>query len=220
MVNKVYKISLITILVFAFSAIAYAGWSSSQNISSNNTWSSEPAVVSAGGKVYIVWSDSSGIYFKWHNGTSWSQKMKVNSGEWDMPDQPKLAVAEGKIHIVWRHYGNDKYETYYRRFNGSSWTTIRNVSESSGYSNDPLVAAYKNKAFIVWAEDKNKDFTDDEIMYRKVSGTTWSGKYNVSATSSSESTEPSISIDGENLRVVWTENKSGNREIFYRFFKP
>lgn len=220
MKGKALKLAIITVLILLVTTVAYAGWSSKLNISKSSSWSNEPAIVSVSGRVHIVWQDGGDIFYKKFNGTAWSNKTKVTIGDFNIAEKPKLAIAGGKVHIAWRHFVNNKYQIYYRSFDGSKWSNISNVSQTKGYSDDPLIVAYRGTAHIVWVEDTNRDYSDDEIYYRRVNGTTWSSKVNVSASSSSESTEPSISIDGGNVRVVWTDNISGNREIFYRTFKP
>jgi hypothetical protein len=213
-------VTIVLALTFLTAAAAWAGWSGKLNLSSSTDWSTKSSIVSAGGKVYVVWVDGFSIYFKWFNGTSWSANQKVNSGEYAITDNPSIAFASGKVHIVWEQYVNSQYEIYYRSFNQSLWSSITNVSQTSGYSKNPKVAAYLNNAYIVWEEDLNKDYTSDEIFYRQVSGNTWYSKKNLSASSGSESNEPAISVDGGKVRVTWTENVSGNREIFYRFLVP
>lgn len=217
---KIIISTAIGLITFLTVAVAWAGWSGKLNLSSSTDWSSKPRVVSKSGKVYVVWNDSFGIYFKWFNGTSWSDKIKVNSGEYDITDDPSIALAAGKVHIVWEHYDGSQNDIYYRWFNGSSWSSISNVSRTSGHSENPKVAAYKNNAHIIWEEDSNKDYTSDEIFYRRLSGSTWLKKKNLSASSGSESSEPAISVDGGAVRIVWTENVSGNRETFYRSVLP
>lgn len=219
---KKYSIYLIAfVITFLAASIAFAaGWSSKANLSNSTDWSSSPDIVSTGNKVYVVWTESTDVYFKWYNGSKWQSKVKVNTTEYGACDKPRIAVGYGKISIVWEELINSQYEIFFRRFDGSKWSSAVNVSKNSGHSTNPKIVSYYKNSYIVWEEDSNKDFTSDEIFYRRFDGSNWYSKGNVSASSSNESSEPAISIDNGRLRVVWTEVISGNREIYFRFFTP
>src|SRR6266581_9172394 len=88
-------------------------------------------------------------------------------------------------------------------------------SQTQGYKwNAPLVqvATSGNKVYVVW--DSNKTSTLKEILFRASTdnGKSFSDKINLSHSPKGLSELANIAASGNNVFVVWGDNKTGNKE--------
>jgi len=99
----------------------------------------------------------------------------------------------------------------------ADWGAARRISNTSGYSRDPAIAANTSGVYVVWSDNTPGNF---EIYARQSrdSGATWSAVQRLTwNTGSSALSAASIDPSG-NLHVVWSDNTPGNMEIYYRKF--
>ncbi|MGI9010833.1 MAG: sialidase family protein [Nitrososphaeraceae archaeon] len=137
-------------------------------------------------------------------------------------------VANGNnVYVVWQEsitgnpYGNN-YEIYFKKSedNGNTFSKPINLSNNTGFSEHPQIAASKNGIFIVWAD--NTDSNNTEIMFTKSvdNGTTFSKPINLS-NNSQNSNNQEISAFNENVYVVWQDidqnnNNNKNSSIMFK----
>jgi hypothetical protein len=190
------------------------------------TWSGGsyyPDIATGGGNnIHVVWEGGHGggdfeIFYKKSvdGGTSWTQKQLTwNTGS---SGYPAIAINKSNhILIVWQDYSPGNYEIYFKRSTngGTSWTTKR-LTWGSGQSLRPAIATDKsNNIHVVWRDNATGDY---EIYYKRSTngGTSWTTKR---LTWNSEySFSQAIATDSSNnIHVAWVEERSGNRDIFYK----
>ncbi len=76
------------------------------------------------------------------------------------------------------------------------------------------IAAVGNTVHIVWYDDRDGN---RDIYYKQSTdgGINWGADTRLTSNSSSSS-YPSIAISGNNVHVVWQDNRDGNQEIYYK----
>jgi len=97
----------------------------------------------------------------------------------------------------------------------AAWEPAQRLTWNSGYSNNPAIAVDSSgHIHLVW-----QDYTpgNSEIYYKKSTdeGATWSSNRRLTWTTA-DSWAPDLAVDSSgNPHVVWQENLTENREIFY-----
>jgi len=136
------------------------------NVSTSATNSRAPAVAVGINLVHIVWEEGSRVYHRMSRRGVWSSGRSVATGE-----QPAIAVdASGVAHVVFVNEFDQNYEVYYCRWNGTSWSLPRNVSNTSGVSSAPGIAFEPGGLLhVVWA--------DNTPGYSVIYHAYWNGTY-------------------------------------------
>ncbi|MBI2530042.1 MAG: hypothetical protein HYW05_02780 [Candidatus Diapherotrites archaeon] len=140
----------------------------------------------------------------------------------------KLArSADGAtLYLVYEDGNGTKPDVYFTQSadNGSSWSATINLSDNSGASRFPAIAAASDGTIhVVWDDDTAFGIPKQEIFYKQCSGSctsidNWSADLNISRTGNYSSILPSVSMDSDNnANVVWQEYESGvQNEIYYK----
>ena len=149
----------------------------------------------------------------------WSAAQRLtwtSAGSFD----PAIAIdSSNAIHMVWNEFvpGGDD-ELYYRKSadEGTTWSTIKRLTWTSGASSTPAIAIDSKKAIhVIWYDDTPGN---QEIYYKRSpdGGVTWAAVQRLTWTSGS-SYYPAIAIDSNNvIHVSWSDNTSGYFQIYYR----
>jgi hypothetical protein len=98
-----------------------------------------------------------------------------------------------------------------------SYKIIKNLSNNTGDSVYAQITSYKNNVYTVWQDNViSKDPLNYDILMRKSNdeGATYSDVVNLS-NNTGFSEHPQIAVSGNNVYVVWIDNTSGNREIYF-----
>jgi hypothetical protein len=136
------------------------------NVSDSASDSRAPAMAVGINLVHVVWEEGSRIYDRMFRGGVWASSRSVATGE-----QPAIAVdALGVAHVVFVNEFDENYEVYYCRWNGTSWSLPRNVSNTSGVSSAPGIAIEPSGVLhVVWA--------DNTPGYSVIYHAYWNGTY-------------------------------------------
>jgi hypothetical protein len=136
---------------------------------------------------------------------------------------PELAVSEGKnlvgndsVYVVWTDNSTGNGDIYFKRGadNGTSFGSTQNLSTNPGNSTAAQIATYQDNVYVVW-EDATTG--NGDIYFKKSvnNGTSFSNIENLSNnTSFSDSFH--MAISGSNVYVVWTDNATGNGDIYFK----
>lgn len=228
--NKKKYILIFLILVLGFSYLnSIAQWqndirltinSASSLTSFNNTW----CIASNGDTVHVVWSDerdgNSEIYYKRSidRGVNWGNDLRLtnNSGS---SQHPSVTIAGSNIFIVWEDNRNlTGYNTniFYKSSTdgGVNWGADIQLTNKSSRSNFPSLCVSGQLLNVTWEDNRDGNF---EIYYKRSTdyGLNWeTDKRLTNDTANSFLT--SISVSGQVLHMVWTDERDGNKEIYYK----
>ena len=119
------------------------------NLSMNLGTSTVPSIVVSGDNVYVVWMDDTDgnfeIFYKrsLDGGASFVEPTENLSDNAGNSLSPVIASVGDIIHVVWQDNEPGNYEIFYRRSldAGSSFLDAENLSDNSGNSEVPAIAA-------------------------------------------------------------------------------
>jgi hypothetical protein len=193
-------------------------------LSDSNGSSSEPQVAATEkGDVYVVWRDETtgngDIYFRKsaNNGSTFDATIDLsnNSG---LSFWPKIYLTKNNTYVLWVDNSTGNKEIYFKRIsdNGSSVTTLLNVSNSNGSSSDPQIAAMeKGDVYVVWRDETTGN---GDIYFRKSPdyGDTFKNTKNLRGNNGSSSDPQIAATEKGDVYVVWRDETTGNGDIYFR----
>jgi hypothetical protein len=200
----------------AFGNIYYANWNGSSWSSPINISDTDGVdgvnpvaiVVDSSDSLHVFWNDRSvdpnngDIYYASYNAGTWALHSNISNNPGNSRS-PRAAVdSSGNIHVVWYDYSGGGGKVFYRKYNGSSWSSIEQISPSEARWVDIAVDSSDNLHVVWQAADISVDPYYD-IYYRKWAGS-WQTIMNLSNSSGIASVRARIAIDpADNLHVVW-----------------
>src|SRR5918999_4332816 len=93
-------------------------------------------------------------------------------------------------------------------------TSSQTLSNTPGNSTDPKIALDNNNVHVVWSDDSTGN--GDIYFKRSVdNGTTFGSLENLSNTPGN-STDPKIGLHNNNVYVVWSDDSTGNGDIYFK----
>jgi hypothetical protein len=174
----------------------------------------ETAIAASGNNVYVVWSDISGIdhilYKKSTNGGASFGDTKNLSNNTVPSREPAVAVSGNNVYVVWRERDSTSgiQEILYRRSinGGANFSGTVNLSNNTGASQAPAIAASGNNVYVVWHDDSLVPGTFEILHRRSINGgANFSSTVNLSNTTG-QSGRPDVAASGNNVYVVWHDN--------------
>ncbi|MGB9879403.1 MAG: hypothetical protein ACPLRM_01450, partial [Anaerolineae bacterium] len=178
------------------------------NVSASSTDSRAPALAVWWNDVHIVWEERGRVYHRFLRGGTWSPIRSVATGE-----QPDIVVdTSGMAHVVLVNEFGGNYEIYHCRWNGTTWSLPRNVSNTSGVSSSPAIAvAPDGMLHVVWA--------DNTPGYNVIYHAYWNGTYWINEPiPNALGGAPAIAVDMDGMvHVVWQDRDTPTSpyEIYY-----
>lgn len=188
-------------------------------------------------KGIYYWSQKFDLYSKKFNGTSWEPSVQVTAAErLDNSDQVPVATIDGNdtLWVIMRSTHYDLYERGYQManlpyrdmnitaayFNGTNWTTdiiVNNDAGSQGYWGGPSTTTDSTgNVWVAWGSEIFNQQWDIFATYWAGSG--WAPKMQVSLSSLNDM-RPSMTSDSQGrVFVVWESNRTGDKEIFMRYY--
>jgi hypothetical protein len=136
---------------------------------------------------------------------------------------PQLAISQSRtqsgndtVYVVWSDNATGNGDIYFRRSmdNGTSFGNIENLSSNPGNSTAAQIAAYQGNVYVVWADDSTGN---GDIYFKRSAdnGTSFGNTENLS-NNTSYSDSFHTAIFGSNVYVVWSDNATGNGDIYFR----
>lgn len=133
-----------------------------------------------------------------------------------------LQARDGTVWAVWasNRIGLLNYELFYQTSSdyGSNWSPETQLTEDPSYDTSPSITQASDRAiWVVWSSLRTGNY---ELFYKTSpnNGASWSDDAQLT-TDPNRDTSPSVmqAYDGK-IWVVWTSNRIGNYELFYKTF--
>ena len=198
-----------------------SSWGLDIRLTNNPFQSENPSVAVSGSLVHIVWFDNRNvnwqIYYKssTDGGLNWGAetRLTINSTH---SRYPSVAVSGSIVHVAWDDNRDGNWEIYYKRSTdgGLSWGTDTRLTNNSAYSGSPSIAVSSQVVHIVWYDDRDGN---NEIYYKRSNdgGINWGTDIRLTNNSANQQ-DPSISVSGLVVHIVWNDNRNGNYDIYYK----
>ncbi len=173
-------------------------------------------------RVHVVWMDDSigirQIYYRrsTNNGATFGPKVALTSYN-SFKGDVCISTNRGNIvHVVWEDKRDGNWEIYYRRSTdgGVNWEAERRLTSTSTSSITPNITAdMQGNVYIVWQEGQEVYF-----MESNDNGSTWGQMIPLTSGAIGDYLFPNIAAkyDGEYLHVAWTDEKDGDKDVYYR----
>ena len=97
--------------------------------------------------------------------------------------------------------------------NGTSFATPINLSNNTGNSQHPQIAAIGNNVYVTWS-DNTPDNDDIFFAVSNNNGTSFATPINIS-NNTGNSFNPQIATSGNNVYVTWEGGTPGNNDILF-----
>lgn len=195
-------------------------------VSTNTTGSFLPELaVGSTGNVYLVWEDdtssNAGISFSrsLDQGQTFAAPKTLSGGNNNCTNPQINSDLAGNLNVVWENDSPGNFEVFFSRStdSGLNFSAPLNVSNRSGFSTAPLVAAEPAGGIdVIWL-DTTPPATNTDVFFSRSAdgGTTFSPSANLS-NSTFFSNNPALAVDfAGNINVVWQNSASGPNDIFF-----
>lgn len=181
------------------------------------------ATIDANGAIYIIYANraqgnQTRVMFTQNSTpkdyTKWTNPIDISSLTGLPFAYPKVACDnEGNVYVVWMDTREGNMEVYFRKRINGKWSPIENLSQSEGVSENPEVAVNRDSGdiYVAWTES-GKIFFKEYIASKKK----WLDPVNLTDYSSSSGYPHLYVDDGGSIHIVFTDNRTGNWNIFYR----
>lgn len=190
---------------------------SNSRTSPNNT----RCIVSSGDTLHVVWIDNrdgnSEIYYKRSidQGSSWGSDTRLTNNI-SISLDPSISVSTSEVHVVWEDNRDGNLEIYYKRSTngGISWESDIRLINDPFDSKVPTISSNGSVVNVFWSDERNGNFE----IYNKRSadgGVTWGTDIRLT-NNTGYSVCPSVSVFASALNIVWSDNRDGNYEIYYK----
>jgi hypothetical protein len=148
------------------------------NLSDSALGSFSPAIAAEGDNVHVVWTDTTpaptgDILYRrsTDGGASFTEPIKNLSSNAGSSAAPAIAAIGNNVHVVWQDSTPppmDRDILYRKSTNGGSTfpNIITNVSDNSGDSQLPAIAAIGVNIYVVWRDNTGLVAGDFDIFYR------------------------------------------------------
>ncbi len=213
-----------------FSRIAPNGFTTPVNLSENVGESNSPHIASSRSNVYVIWTDNTSgdneILFKRITDKGATIGPTINlSDDFNQQDNPQMAAAGNNVYVIWQSSGKNEtgatssgiwFES--SQDNGVTFGKPVFVMSTKG---DPAIGPHHHLAIgkngsinVVWDDGEpgqrgvffSKSNTTDSITFPLY--WTLSNKTGLSVL-------PQISVSGTHVYVTYTDNTSGDFEVYF-----
>ncbi|MBE2217547.1 MAG: exo-alpha-sialidase [Ignavibacteria bacterium] len=184
----------------------------------NNTGAAYlPAISASGQVVNIVWNQSNEVYYirSSDNGATWNSQVRFTNHP-GFSYAPSIYSRDSYVHLTWSDEIDNNEEIFYKRSTdkGMNWDETRRLSDGASYSQWPSVSGSGSEVYVVWSDNRD---SQPEIYFKRSTdnGITWGADVRLS-NKYSNSSFPTLTVYKSILHVGWSDDRTGNLEIFYK----
>ena len=198
-------------------------WESPAQISYAAGFSNGPSIAAQGSNVHVAWDDwrlgwwNSEIFYRrsTNDGVNWSIENQLTD-DTTFSNTPSIAVSGNNIHIAWEDMRDGNFEIYYKNStdNGQTWSSDLRLTSDGGDSYHPSTAVSGPNVHITWQDNRDGN---EEIYYKMSNdgGLSWDPDLRLTDDQGS-SYNASIALSGQQINVVWSDDRDGNWELYYK----
>jgi hypothetical protein len=202
------------------SSDAGINWGTDTRLTNDPAISQNPCVSVSGLLVIITWNDNresgpGGYYIRsTDGGMNWESETLLG-GTWNL----SVSASGPIVHVIWTDGRGLHPGVYYKRSTdeGITWgEDIPLTINDTAYSDSPSLSVSGSDVHVVFRDSRKSTGTGYEIFHKHSTdgGLTWNP--DTQLTNFGVTTyNPSVSVSGSGVHVVWADNHEGNFEIYY-----
>ncbi|OGU14408.1 MAG: hypothetical protein A2X61_12805 [Ignavibacteria bacterium GWB2_35_12] len=175
------------------------------------------SIAVAGNNVHVAYRDSipgsrtSNYIRSTDGGNTWGSPISLGSYYW----WPSIAASDSIVFVALNSNSSDNSEVWCRRStnNGTSWGPASQISNASGRSEDPSIAAGGGYVHLAWNDNRTDTM---QTFYRRSTdlGITW-GLEIQRTNSSAFAYCPVLSVSASDVDLVWGDRRNGDFDIYH-----
>ena len=126
----------------------------------------------------------------------------------------QVAAWNNNVYVLWQDSmpsGNRNYDIFIKNSvdNGNTFGSPVNLSNNSGFSEHPQIAAYNNNVYAIWADDTSGN---REVLFTRSedNGSSFFGTIKNLSNSTSDSFNQEIAVFGDHVYVIWLDQAEGD----------
>ncbi|HEY3250984.1 MAG TPA: T9SS type A sorting domain-containing protein [Ignavibacteria bacterium] len=196
-------------------------WGPDVRLTNNPSFSMLPSVTVSTSALHIVWHDNrdgnNEIYYlrSTDGGSSWDTASRLTNSPWESR-YASISSSGQDCHLVWNDLRTGSWEVFYKcsTDDGISWSADTLLSGGPQFSEFPTILSSDQILHVVWFDIRDNNW---EIYYKPsyYGGTFWEEDTRLTY-GAGISWFPSVAVSGPILHVVWSDERSGNYEIYYK----
>lgn len=202
-------------IVFKKSTDGGSTWDPQVTISNNIPLTYGSAIDSSfDNSLCVVWRseplNNYEIYFSrsTDNGSTWSTPQNISNNT-KLSEMPRVAIDNsGSIFVVWWDFTPGQNDIFFTSSfdNGSSWTTIMNLSNNWGNSvrADITIDDNSGNLFVVWSDNSGTGISELYLSRSPDQGNSWTTPIPIAPGYTANDSKITADIIG-NLHVVWQD---------------
>ena len=183
-------------------------------LGSSGSW-----LAAAGENLYMVWrAGASGILMARFGNYSATFLGSQNISPSPNSIEPVVAASGNSVYVAWSEPVGSANDILFRRSTGGgvAFETAVNISNSSGQSRFPSMAADGTKVWLAWTD--KTPLNDDIFLARSIdAGILFEPTLNLT-NNAANSVDPTVTAKGSNVYVAWSELPSGGTANFRDIF--
>jgi hypothetical protein len=129
---------------------------------------------------------------------------------------PQITASGANVYVVWRDNSSGNDDIYFKSSpdNGTSFSSIENLSNNSGRSDEAQITVVGDNVYTLWRDNSSGK---DQIYFKRSSdnGKSFYPTEDLSSNNGS-STNPQITAIGNNVYTVWSDTTTGNGDIYFK----
>src|SRR5215212_723744 len=129
---------------------------------------------------------------------------------------PQITASGDNVYVVWRDNSSGNDDIYFSASadNGTSFSSIENLSDNIGRSDEAQITAVGANVYVVWRDNSSGK---DQIYFKRSSDNA-NSFYPTDDLSNNNgsSTNPQITAIGNNVYTVWSDTTTGNGDIYFK----
>jgi len=126
-----------------------------------------------------------------------------------------VAASGNSVHVVWHDFRDGNNEIYYKLSTdaGVNWGSDTRLTNNNSSSMNPAISVSGQMVHVVWQDSRDMN---NEMYYKRSTngGSSWSADTRLTNNIAS-SIDPSITMSGSAIHIVWWDNRQGNYEIYH-----
>ncbi len=151
------------------------------------------------------------------NGQSWSAEERLSFNPDGICRYPTIGFNNENLYVFWSDSRNDEYyEIFYAvsTDGGDTWGSETRLTFDSGDSYGPNIAVAGNALHLTWNENRDGNW---EIYYKSSpdQGMSWTPDTRLT-NEAANSWYPSIALAGQQVNVVWSDDRTGEWNIYFK----